>query len=108
MPKHDALVSKTVSEITLSAGEIPAAEPVSAEVVTAVADVNGVEPTELPPLYYAVDPDALDQLFPSHDERGAAMSEVRFTFAGCEVVVDGDDGVSVTRTDATSERDLGA
>lgn len=97
----------TVSETTLSAGEIPAAEPVSTEVVTAVADAKGVEPTELPPLYYAVDPDALDQLFPSHRGQGA-MAEVRFTFAGCEVVVDGDEGVSVIRTDATSERGLGA
>lgn len=98
-----------VSEITLSTTDIPASEPVSTEVVTTVAEANGVEPTELPPLYYAVDPDALDQLFqPPVRGSGRAAGEVRFTFAGCEVVVDGDARVTVASTDPNAESELDA
>ncbi len=52
--------------------------------VIAVADERGIDPTDLPPLYEFVDPDALDALFEGRCEMGG---EVRFTLDGCVVTV---------------------
>lgn len=78
---------------------------VSTDVVTAVAEARDVEPTELPPLYDVIDPDALDGIFRSQFG-GQSLGEGRITFtlAGCEVVVESDGGVTATPFEAT-ERD---
>ena len=78
-------------------------EPISRQVIDAVADVKGVDPLELPPLYDTVDPDALDSLFGGAGS-GAAITELRLEIAGCEVLVRGSGDVVVVR----SEADLGA
>lgn len=65
------------------------ADPVSRQVVTAVADVLGVEPAALEPLADRVEPDALDAIFrprPRGDRRDGG--HVRFRFNGREVTVD--------------------
>lgn len=63
------------------------AESVSMKVVTEVAERENVDPTELvPPLHAVVDPDALDATFSNGD--GNAV-EVRFSYKGYEVNVDG-------------------
>jgi hypothetical protein len=64
---------------------------VSREVVRAVAEDVGVPPTELePPLYDAVDPEALDALY----ESGAGV-RVEFQYADRSVVVHPDGSVTV-------------
>lgn len=54
-------------------------------VVTAVAAVTGRKPAACPPLFDAVDPDALDAIF---DDRQAGL--VAFEYGGCDVRVRGD------------------
>ncbi|SFC52199.1 hypothetical protein SAMN05444422_109214 [Halobiforma haloterrestris] len=95
-----------MSEITLSASAEPSTESVSIDIVTAVADARGVDPTELPPLYYAIDPDAIDQLFQSQVQNESLR--VQFTFAGCNVTISSDGQVTVTPTDADCESSLEA
>lgn len=56
---------------------------VSEVVVTAVAVAEGTAPTALPPLYEAIDPDALDTV------AGSETVEVTFEYAGYEIQVDG-------------------
>lgn len=61
----------------------------SERVVEAVAIAEGVDETDLPPLYDAIDPDALDSLFhprPTGDDVDA-MGAIYFTYNGHEVRV---------------------
>lgn len=58
-------------------------------IVTTVADAEGVDVTELPPLYDTIDPDALTKL----TERNVT---VEFTYYGRQVVVHGDRRVEIT------------
>ena len=80
-------------------------------VIDAVADANGVDPTELEPLYDTIDPEALDALF-----KPGVDGMITFTYEGHDVVVRGDanpevDGTrvavhpvpSVTSTDEDSQ-----
>ena len=70
---------------------------VSETVVDAVAQLDGIDPLDLPSsLYEAVDPDALDELFGNGTKQGAPESEIRFQFAGHLVVVTGDGRVQVS------------
>ena len=69
---------------------------VSETVITAVAAANGVDETDIEPLYAVVDPDALNDLFKSQaNGRPRANGQVSFTMAGCEVVIDGNRAVEV-------------
>lgn len=59
----------------------------------AVAEAVDVDPLALdPPLYEAIDPDALDRLFSERDTEG----QVEFVMAGCQISVRTDDVVVVT------------
>lgn len=69
-------------------------------VVTAVADRTGQEPTELPPLADAVDPDALNALFAAGD--GGTVRRVAFEYCGYTVVVRGDGAVELREADPES------
>ncbi|MFB1064117.1 HalOD1 output domain-containing protein [Natrinema sp. H-ect4] len=65
----------------------------SEDVVTAVATVFDESPIELtPPLYEAVDPEALDSLVDS----GPTELRIRFRYRGCNVSVDGNGRVEVS------------
>lgn len=57
-------------------------KPLSQAVIMAVADAEGVDPIDLPTLYEAIDPDALDQLL-----SGDGV-QVRFNYNGYGVTVD--------------------
>lgn len=62
----------------------------SDRVIQAVAQANGVDQTDLPPLYAAVDPDALDALVMGWEQGttpGQSSLEVHFRYAGRNVVV---------------------
>ncbi|MFB1062412.1 HalOD1 output domain-containing protein [Natrinema sp. H-ect4] len=54
-------------------------------VIEAVAEATDSDPLDLPPLYEAVDPDALNTLFDSSETSG----QVSFPYAGFEVTVRG-------------------
>lgn len=75
-------------------------EPISTTVVDAVADFHDVDPVEVPPLYRAIDPDALNSLF-GRSPLGGNRFEGRITFelAECEVEVQSDRTVSVSALD---------
>lgn len=78
--------------------------PVTQRIVEAVARSKGVDSTELPPLYEAIDPDALNALVTSHSaEQGGRKISVQFTYTGREVIVRSNNDVDV-RLPAT-ERD---
>lgn len=57
-------------------------EQVSERVMQTVADSTGRDQLDLPPLYSAVDPDALNSVIES-----MAVGEVSFHYAGHEVTV---------------------
>lgn len=68
---------------------------VTTAVVDAVARDKGVEPTDLPPLHCAIDPDALEAVVDSGTGDGRIFF-VEFEFAERLVTIDGAD-VSVRR-----------
>ncbi|MFW6382637.1 MAG: HalOD1 output domain-containing protein [Haloferacaceae archaeon] len=63
---------------------------VSVRVVEAVASATGRDELTLPPLYDAVDPDALDTL-----TEGTRDVEISFVYAGYEVTVGSDGEVTL-------------
>jgi hypothetical protein len=72
---------------------------VSAVVVDSVADALGVSPLELEtPLYQVIDPDALNDLFAPTPTTEREPSRVSFTYAECEVTVQGRGEVVVQPT----------
>ncbi|WP_435178319.1 HalOD1 output domain-containing protein [Halorussus sp. AFM4] len=89
---------------------------VSTAIVTAVAEAEGLSPTDLaPPLHDAVDPEALDRLFGGDRHRAEGETRVSFTYYGYDVRVGGPDDVVVrpadesaltgSRSDRDQERD---
>lgn len=75
-------------------GETTTVRPVEGSicetVVNTVADAKGVDTLDLePPLYEAIEPDALERIATTHD------SSVAFTMAGYRVTVHGSDRVVV-------------
>lgn len=75
-------------------------EPLSVTIVKAVAEQEGVDPTEIRPpeyesLYEVCNPEALERLF-SYDEPGdVANGKVTFPFCGYEVCVTSAGNISV-------------
>lgn len=65
---------------------------ISTSVVLAIAELDGVDPTEMELLYAAVDPDLLDAVHRS-DRPDAA--DVAFDYRGYRVTVDSDGGIVV-------------
>jgi hypothetical protein len=68
----------------------------SEAVIEAVAAVEGVDPTALPPLYGSIDPDALDSLFDGPAEKSPDV--LGFGHAGWDVFVRADGAVTVCDT----------
>lgn len=68
----------------------------SETVITAIAEAKGVDPLDLEPLYTAVDPDALNEMFRPTIGSAPSALELRFSMADCQVVVHGDGEVVVT------------
>lgn len=73
-------------------------ETLSTAVITAVAEHEGVDPTELDSrLYEVIDPDALDALFSGQrNDTGSPIARLTFSFNGSEVHVTSDGGVWVS------------
>lgn len=66
------------------------------KVVKRIAEKEGVHPLELtPPIYKAIDPDALYQLLSSRPTAGGMEDQVTFSYNGYEIITGGDGSVSV-------------
>jgi Halobacterial output domain 1 len=70
-------------------------ESITQDIVREVATRTDVQPTELPPLYDFIDPDALDTVVRSTD----SDLELSFRFAGYRVTVEGDESIRVRQDD---------
>lgn len=64
-------------------------EPVSTVIVKAVAAFTNTPPTELPPLYEAINPDALNRLYSFNPPRASGQTDghVTFTYNDCKIRV---------------------
>ena len=80
-------------------------EPASEAVVEAVADEEGVSPVDVrPPLYAAIDPDALDELASRMSRRSDdSTGRIVFAYAGYEVTVHGGGEVTLADEDYEDE-----
>ncbi|WP_254764449.1 HalOD1 output domain-containing protein [Natrinema marinum] len=66
-------------------------DEVSERIVTGVAALEGIDPMELPPLFEAVDPDALTAIFATTESGGLRSGSVRFTYADHRISVEFDE-----------------
>jgi len=60
-------------------------------VVTGVAALEGAEPVELPPLFDAIDPDALASIFATTASGIRRSGTVEFTYAGHQILISVDE-----------------
>lgn len=80
-----------------SIGSTDEFDAVSITLVTGIAARRNVSPTELPPLYDSIDPDALDALFAPTRTGRPRRGRLEFAYDGHEVVVAvDDDNVEIT------------
>lgn len=70
-------------------------EDVISALADALSDAAGVDVTELPPLYDAIDPDALTQLFERHDGAVDSDAVLSFTYDTWNVFVRADGRIRV-------------
>lgn len=76
--------------------DVQRTESPSERIVEAVAEADGVAPSEVtPPLYEAVDPEALDHLFASTAIADRPGGRVAFPYSGYEITVHYNGRVSV-------------
>jgi hypothetical protein len=73
----------------------------SLAVIEAITVAANRQPLEGPPLYDAIDSEALDTLFDGSEERPPAQLEVTFTYDGFDVTVSGAGQVTVRPADGT-------
>jgi hypothetical protein len=65
-------------------------EVISVQVVHQVANTTAEDVSDMPPLYSAIDPDALDQLVANMTD-----GEISFTYAGRTVTVSSDGTIAI-------------
>lgn len=82
-------LSETISETgTYRTTFTDSVDSASEAVISAVATLTGEDPVEMPPLYTAIDPDALDALFrPTRTGPRRGDRRLEFAFNGHEVTV---------------------
>ena len=87
--------------------QIGQSEGMVSAIVSGVAACTGRRVTDLPPLYDVVDSEALEQVFASPLGSRHRSNDERFvfTYAGCEVMVDGDDELTVRLLEDQQERE---
>lgn len=76
-------------------------EKPSLAVIDRIAELEGEDPAELsPPLYDAIDPQALDSLFrPSNAGESRAVQTVQFTYLEYDICVRSDGEITVSESD---------
>ena len=87
--------------------QIDQSERMVSAVVSGVAACTGRGVTDLPPLYNVVDSEALEQVFasPLGSRRRSNDERIAFTYAGCEIVIDGGDELTVRSLEDQQERE---
>lgn len=70
-------------------------EPLSVTVATAVATYSGTDVTELEPLHYAINADALERLFEPHADGLRGGGSVTFEYNDCLVTVTAEGEITV-------------
>ena len=72
-----------------------------------MAACTGRGVTNLPPLYDVVDPQAVEQVFTSllGSRRHSNDERIMFTYAGCEIVIDGGDELTVRLLEDQQEQE---
>lgn len=68
-------------------------EELTTSIVTAVADVTGDDPLDLPRLRKVINPDALNNLFAQSPN--TTHVRIQFEYAGCAVDITGDGCISI-------------
>ena len=87
--------------------QIDQSERMVSAVVSGVAACTGRGVTDLPPLYNVVDPEALEQVFasPLGSRHRSNDGQFVFTYAGCEIVIDGGDELTARLLEDQQERE---
>lgn len=70
-------------------------QTLSMTIVEAVAEAEGVHPTDLPPMYEIVDSDAVDRLFANYEEGTESEAVLSFTHDHWNIFVRGDGEIRV-------------
>src|SRR6056297_2389096 len=70
-------------------------EPLSVTVADAVATFTGVDVTDLEPLHYSINADALERLFEPRADGLRADGSVTFEYSDCRVTVTADGEIRV-------------
>lgn len=76
--------------------EGPPQQSIVPRIVDEICQAKGVTQADLPPLYDAVDPDALDELLSTSQQHRDAEFIVTFTYGGYQVTVTDDGDVDLT------------
>ena len=74
-------------------------EPLSVTVASAVASVTGHDVTELEPLHYTINTDALERLFEPRPNGLRTGGTVTFEYQGCTVTITADGEITVEPAD---------
>ena len=74
-------------------------EPLSVTVATAVASFTGRDVTELEPLHYTVNTDALERLFEPRPNGLRTGGTVSFEYQGCTVTITADGEITIESAD---------
>ena len=100
----DSLRADTTEAYTAA---IDQSERMVSAIVSGVATCTGRGVTDLPPLYDVVDSEALEQVFtsPLGSRRRSNDERIVFTYAGCEIVIDGGDELTVRSLEEQQERE---
>lgn len=72
-------------------------------VVEAISNLEGVEPTDLPPIYESVDVDALDRVVEHRRDHPSSTVGVCFTYYGWNVFLRGDGRIVIGDPDQMAE-----
>ena len=77
-------------------------EPLSVAIVDAVAAFTGTDITDLEPLHYTINADALERLFEPRAEGLRSDGSVTFEYTGCHVTVTASGEITVRDASRTS------
>jgi hypothetical protein len=72
-------------------------ESLTATIVATVAELSGIDPTEVDRLYDRIDPDSLETLFEPAGDAGRTTGRVSFRLEACTITVHATGDVVVTQ-----------
>jgi hypothetical protein len=81
-----------------SIGQRPPVYHVSERIVETVAEKEDTKPTDLEPLFHAIDPDSLESLFRDSKPTNDDIHSVTFDYAGYQVTVCADGEIDLSQS----------